>query len=138
MAAWRDDTQRGAIKFALLIRAEQDNLQQESLQAFAPFDGKEPDEDVLDFLFELIQFDAPMTREVQEDLIDATFASGIANAEDYGTCRRLFARSSHPFEHLLRLARTGGPAAELLSALITNQRVSLRVRERLIEYLQKH
>ncbi len=138
MSAWRDDTQRGAIKFALLIRAEQDSLRQESLQAFAPFDGKEPDEDVLDFLFELMRFGAPMRREVQVDLIDATFASGIANAEDYGTCRRLFAGSRHPFEHLLGLARTGGPAAELLSALISNQWVSLRVRERLIKDLQDH
>lgn len=128
MARWRDPNWRGAVLFALLILARENDLPLDALRSLAPFNGQEPDDATLQFLCDAIAMGAKMPRALLMQVIDAAVCAGTDAIEDFNSCARLFKPCKHPYESLMRIRKIAPDAVARIEEIISNPNLPVATR----------
>jgi len=102
-ANWRKSSWQGAVLFATLIRASDDQLTPEMLSSIPPFNNSAPDDEAISFLCNLLELQEARDNALIKDVVDASVICGIQSFEDYNSCSRVFSSNEHPLECLVRL-----------------------------------
>lgn len=115
---WRDPTFKGAVTFAILIRSAERPLDHQALSTILALNRSATDLDAVSFLCSLIELQASMEPQLFLDIINIAVVIGMREVGDFASCAKVFSDYSHPFDHLMTLARHHPVAAARIREII--------------------